>query len=149
MLASPLDVLTLSIMSSLPTAAVPPNMRCKTPGCSRPRRQREDGGHYDYCGLSCRDGNIVTSPEGRSLTIKHDIATPKQTEMNNQLYITLCQFMRIVYAPLMQLLENSVIFQDALGQGMLIQAMGVYMTTVGGPMPMRLRPKVSFNMPQG
>lgn len=50
---------------------------------------------------------------------------------------------------LMQLPENSAIFQDAIAQGMLIQAMGVYMTTVGGPTLMRLRLKVSFNMPAG
>ena len=45
--------------------SVQPEMKCKTQGCSREKRAREDGnGYYDYCGKSCRDGKFRTAPAG-------------------------------------------------------------------------------------
>ncbi|CAI8018713.1 hypothetical protein GBAR_LOCUS11341 [Geodia barretti] len=43
----------------------PPEMKCKTPGCTRQKRARDEGGgYYDYCGRSCRDGSFRTKPAG-------------------------------------------------------------------------------------
>jgi len=46
---------------------VPPNMRCKTPGCPLARRRMDDGsGYYDYCSLNCRDMGQRPQPSGMS-----------------------------------------------------------------------------------
>lgn len=42
---------------------IEPGLKCKTAGCIRQKRRREDGnGYYNYCGRSCRDGTFRTTP---------------------------------------------------------------------------------------
>ena len=54
--------------------SIPAYMQCKTPGCTRPRRQKDDGsGYYDYCGRTCRG----LGPQVRLSGIGQLLFTPK------------------------------------------------------------------------